>query len=74
MSEPVSHPSEGTTIPDANCFAATEELGGRQPHSNREAKVDKLEAKVDKLEAKVDRNHQAVMNLLRGFMEEIRVI
>ena len=28
--------------------------------------------KVDKLEEKVDRNHQEMMNLLRGFMVEVR--
>ena len=31
-------------------------------------KVDKLEGKVDKL----DRNQQEMMNLLRGFMAEVR--
>ena len=31
-------------------------------------KVDKLEGKVDKL----DRNQQEIMNLLRGFMAEVR--
>ncbi|RPB18709.1 hypothetical protein L211DRAFT_843347 [Terfezia boudieri ATCC MYA-4762] len=38
-------------------------------------KVDKLEVKVDKLEVKVDkldRNHQEMMNLLRGFITEVR--
>ncbi|RPB18111.1 hypothetical protein L211DRAFT_871907 [Terfezia boudieri ATCC MYA-4762] len=37
-----------------------------------EVKVDKLEVKVDKLEVKVDRNHQEMMNLLRGFITEYR--
>ncbi|RPB18713.1 hypothetical protein L211DRAFT_871670 [Terfezia boudieri ATCC MYA-4762] len=40
-----------------------------------EVKVDKLEVKVDKLEVKVDkldRNHQEMMNLLRGFITEVR--
>ncbi|RPB26434.1 hypothetical protein L211DRAFT_675248 [Terfezia boudieri ATCC MYA-4762] len=38
-------------------------------------KVDKLEVKVDKLEVKVDkldRNQQEMMNLLRGFITEVR--
>ena len=31
-----------------------------------------VDRKVDKLEEKVDRNHQEMMNLVRGFMAEVR--
>ena len=32
----------------------------------------KLDKRIDKLEEKVDRNHQEMMNLVRGFMAEVR--